>query len=154
MHGEPPPTQALALGADLVLHSATKYLAGHNDVLAGAIAGKADIVRSVRALHNVLGGVIGEHCARVGMPSRLHGIPLTSWMHLRVFADPHASYLVLRGMKTLGLRVEKHNRSAMEIATRLEAHPRIAKVHYPGLASHPDHAIAKARVWRWHSEPV
>lgn len=110
--------QALALGADLVLHSATKYLAGHNDVLAGAIAGKADIVRSVRALHNVLGGVI----------------------------DPHASYLVLRGMKTLGLRVEKHNRSAMEIATRLEAHPRIAKVHYPGLASHPDHAIAKAQM--------
>jgi len=65
-------------------------------------------------MHNILGGVI----------------------------DAHASYLLLRGMKTLGLRVEHQNRTALEIAKRLEAHPKIARVHYPGLASHPDHAIA------------
>lgn len=68
----------------------------------------------VRHMHNILGGVI----------------------------DPHAAYLLLRGMKTLGLRVEHQNRIAMEIAKRLEAHPKIARVHYPGLESHPDHAIA------------
>jgi cystathionine beta-lyase/cystathionine gamma-synthase len=68
----------------------------------------------VRSMHNILGGVI----------------------------DAHASYLLLRGMKTLGLRVEHQNRTAMEIAKRLEAHPKVARVHYPGLPSHSDHAIA------------
>lgn len=110
--------QAIALGADLVIHSATKYLAGHNDVLAGAIAGKADLVAAVRAMHNVLGGTI----------------------------DPHASYLLLRGMKTLDLRVERQNRTALEIARRLEAHSKVLRVHYPGLESHPDHAIAVAQM--------
>ncbi|GAB4822198.1 hypothetical protein N2152v2_009244 [Parachlorella kessleri] len=111
-------SQPLKLGADLVIHSATKYLAGHNDVLAGAIAGKAELVAAVRAMHNVLGGTI----------------------------DPHASYLLLRGMKTLDLRVQRHNSTAMLIARRLEAHPKIARVHYPGLESHPDHAIAVAQM--------
>ena len=106
--------QALSLGADLVIHSATKYLAGHNDVLAGAIAGRADLVAAVRAMHNVLGGTI----------------------------DPHAAYLLLRGMKTLDLRVERQNATATEFAKRLSGHPKIAKVHYPGLESHPDHEIA------------
>ena len=110
--------KAIALGADLVLHSATKYLAGHNDVLAGAIAGRADLVATIRSLHNVLGGVI----------------------------DPHAAYLLLRGMKTLDLRVERHNRSATEIARRLAEHPKVDCVHYPGLASHPDHRIAKQQM--------
>lgn len=110
--------QALALGADLVIHSATKYLAGHNDVLAGAIAGKADLVDKVRGMHNILGGVI----------------------------DPHASYLLLRGMKTLDLRVERHNRSALTIAQRLAEHPRVQRVHYPGLECHPDHQIAKKQM--------
>eukprot|EP00879_Flechtneria_rotunda_P005022 GHRR01005298.1.p1 GENE.GHRR01005298.1~~GHRR01005298.1.p1 ORF type:complete len:486 (+),score=106.21 GHRR01005298.1:147-1604(+) len=107
-------SRALAFGADLVIHSATKYLAGHNDVLAGAICGSEDLVEQVRLMHNVLGGVI----------------------------DAHASYLLLRGMKTLDLRVERQNKSAMEIAKRLEAHPNIVRVHYPGLPSHPDHDIA------------
>ncbi|KAF8070885.1 CGS1 [Scenedesmus sp. PABB004] len=107
-------SRALALGADLVIHSATKYLAGHNDVLAGAIAGSADLVEQVRSMHNILGGVI----------------------------DAHAAYLLLRGMKTLGLRVEHQNRTALELARRLEGHPKISRVHYPGLPSHPDHAIA------------
>ena len=106
--------QALSLGADLVIHSATKYLAGHNDVLAGAIAGRTDLVAAVRAMHNVLGGTI----------------------------DPHAAYLLLRGMKTLDLRVQRQNASASEFARRLSEHPKIAHVHYPGLPSHPDHAIA------------
>ena len=106
--------QAIPLGADLVLHSATKYLAGHNDVLAGAIAGRSDLVTAVRAMHNILGGTI----------------------------DPHAAYLLLRGMKTLDLRVQRQNASAMELARRLEAHPQVQRVHYPGLESHPDHAIA------------
>jgi cystathionine beta-lyase/cystathionine gamma-synthase len=88
--------QALALGADLVLHSATKYLAGHNDVLAGALAGSPELVGKVREFHHIMGGVV----------------------------DPHAAYLLLRGMKTLELRVERHNASAMEIAKRLEKHPK------------------------------
>ncbi|GLC37442.1 cAMP-dependent protein kinase regulatory subunit Cgs1 [Pleodorina starrii] len=110
--------QALALGADLVLHSATKYLAGHNDVLAGALCGKTELVAKVREFHHIMGGVV----------------------------DPHAAYLLLRGLKTLDLRVERHNRSAMEIARRLEKHPKIDRVWYPGLESHPDHAIANRQM--------
>lgn len=110
--------RALELGADLVLHSATKYMAGHNDVLAGVLAGKEALVSRVKTLHNILGGVV----------------------------DPHAAYLVLRGLKTLGLRVERHNKTALEIARRLEAHPKVLKVHYPGLESHRDHNIAKAQM--------
>lgn len=107
--------RALELGADLVIHSATKYLAGHNDVLAGVVAGNADLVTSIRSLHNVLGGVV----------------------------DPHAAYLLLRGMKTLDLRVKQHNATAMELSKRLEAHPMVEEVWYPGLESHPDHVIAE-----------
>jgi len=104
----------LALGADLVIHSATKYLAGHNDVLAGAIAGRKDLIAAVRKMHHVLGGTI----------------------------DPHASYLLLRGMKTLDLRVQRQNATALEIARRLNDHPKIVRVHYPGLECHPDHDVA------------
>jgi cystathionine gamma-synthase len=110
--------RALDLGADIVLHSATKYMAGHNDVLAGVIAGRPDLVQAIRAMHNVLGGVI----------------------------DPHAAYLLLRGLKTLDLRVERQNETAMTLARALEDHPRIECVHYPGLDSHRDHAIAKAQM--------
>ena len=106
--------QAILLGADLVIHSATKYLAGHQDVLAGAIAGRSDLVASIRKMHHVLGGTI----------------------------DPHASYLVLRGMKTLDVRVQRQNETGMELARRLSEHPKIAHVHYPGLENHPDHHIA------------
>lgn len=106
--------KALALGADLVIHSATKYMAGHNDVLCGAIAGRPDLVQPVRSMHNVLGGVM----------------------------DPHAAYLLLRGLKTLELRVQRQNQTALRLAKALEDHPKIVRVHYPGLPSHPDHAIA------------
>jgi len=108
----------ITLGADLVIHSATKYLAGHNDVLAGCIAGKTEHIEKVRQFHNVLGGVI----------------------------DPHASYMLIRGMKTLGVRVARQNDNALRIARFLEAHPKIEKVHYPGLESHPEHEIAKRQM--------
>jgi cystathionine gamma-synthase len=110
--------QALALGADLVLHSVTKYLAGHNDVLAGALVGKEAFIRPIRELHGVLGGVI----------------------------DPHAAYLVLRGMKTLALRVARANENAMAIARFLEQHDKIERVHYPGLPSHRDHTVARRQM--------
>jgi cystathionine gamma-synthase len=110
--------RALALGSDLVLHSGTKYMAGHNDVLAGVLAGRSELVQAIRSMHNVLGGVI----------------------------DPHAAYLLLRGLKTLDLRVQRHNATALRLAAALEAHPAVARVHYPGLPSHPDHAIAAAQM--------
>jgi cystathionine gamma-synthase len=104
----------LDYGADLVLHSATKYLAGHNDLLAGVIAGSRELVKPLREAAGVLGGVL----------------------------DPHAAYLLLRGMKTLDLRVARHNENGLRVARWLETHPRVSRVFYPGLASHPDHAIA------------
>lgn len=110
--------KAIALGADMVLHSATKYYAGHNDVLAGSLSGSRRCIEAVRALHNVLGGVV----------------------------DAHAAYLILRGMKTLDLRVQRQNVSALRLARFLEDHPKIATVHYPGLASHPEHHIAKKQM--------
>ncbi len=83
-----------------MLHSATKYLGGHNDVLAGALAGKRELVDKVRTFHHIMGGVV----------------------------DPHAAYLLLRGIKTLDLRVERQNKTCMEIARRLEKHPMIDRV--------------------------
>jgi cystathionine gamma-synthase len=102
-------------GIDLVVHSATKYLAGHNDVLAGAVAGPSGLVSLVRDLRNVLGGIL----------------------------DPHAAYLVHRGIKTLAVRVKQQSATAMALAQTLEAHPRVRRVWYPGLPSHPDHAVAR-----------
>ncbi|CAK9238577.1 unnamed protein product [Sphagnum jensenii] len=110
--------QALALGADLVLQSATKYLAGHNDVLAGSLSGSKKCLTPVRALHNVLGGVL----------------------------DPNAAYLILRGLKTLHIRVRQQNATAIKLARTLEAHPKVVRVHYPGLESHPEHSIAKRQM--------
>jgi cystathionine gamma-synthase len=103
-----------AFGVDLVVHSATKYLAGHNDVLAGVVCGPTGLVSMVRDLRGVLGSV----------------------------CDPHAAFLVGRGIKTLALRVERQNATAQAVAERLEKHPRIERVYYPGLRSHPSHAVA------------
>lgn len=108
----------LELGADLVLHSCTKYHGGHNDLLAGAVCGSADLVSLVRDLRGVLGGVL----------------------------DPHAAFLLLRGMKTLPLRVRQQNETALAVARFLEADPRVQRVFYPGLESHPDHAVALAQM--------
>ena len=104
----------ISFGVDLVVHSATKYLAGHNDVLAGFVTGSAHLVSLVRDARGVLGGVL----------------------------DPHAAFLVGRGIKTLGVRVERQNATALAVARMLEAHPVVERVYYPLLESHPSHAVA------------
>jgi cystathionine beta-lyase/cystathionine gamma-synthase len=105
----------LEQGMDLVMHSATKYLAGHSDVTAGVIAGSRAQVGAVRDRARVWGPAL----------------------------DPHAAWLLERGMKTLAVRMERHNRNGMAVAKWAEGHPGVARVHYPGLASHPDHAVAE-----------
>jgi cystathionine gamma-synthase len=104
----------LADGADLVLHSATKYLGGHNDLLAGVVAGPAAELAPIREAAGVLGGIL----------------------------DPHAAWLLLRGMKTLALRMERHNATGLRVARWLEEQPKVRRVWYPGLESHPDYAVA------------
>jgi cystathionine gamma-synthase len=106
--------RALDDGADLVIHSATKYLGGHNDLLAGVVLGPAEMVAPIREAVGVLGGVL----------------------------DAHAAYLLLRGIKTLGIRMARHNENGARVARWLEAHPKIRRVWYPGLESHPDYAVA------------
>lgn len=101
-------------GADLVVHSCTKFLGGHNDLLGGAVSGAAALISAIRDFRGVMGGVM----------------------------DPHSAYLLIRGMKTLALRVERQSASALAIASYLEQHPRVSRLHYPGLASHPDHQVA------------
>ena len=105
-------------GADLVLHSATKYLSGHNDLLAGTLTGKAEVVDKVRKALGVLGGII----------------------------DSHGAWLLLRGLKTLAIRMQSHNANGQAVAEYLESHPKIRQVWYPGLPSHPDHEVAKAQM--------
>lgn len=108
----------IEFGMDLVLQSATKYLAGHNDILAGAVLGRTELVDRIRNLHKSMGGLI----------------------------DPHCCYLLLRGLKTFPLRVERQNESALKIAEYLENHPRIKKVYYPFLKSHPHYNVAKEQM--------
>jgi cystathionine gamma-synthase len=108
----------VTFGIDLVVHSATKYLAGHNDVLAGVVCGSSGLVSMIRDLRGVLGGV----------------------------CDPHAAFLVGRGIKTLALRLARQNATALALAQRLEGHPSVERVFYPGLASHPSHAVASAQM--------
>ncbi len=105
----------LEMGFDLSLHSATKYLNGHSDIVAGAVIGKSNLIEKVTHKLNHLGGSL----------------------------DPHAAFLLHRGIKTLALRVKQHNESAVQIAHFLEKHPAVAKVNYPGLESHPNHERAK-----------
>ncbi len=101
-------------GVDLIIHSVTKYLAGHNDLLAGCVTGSFNITTALRQSQGILGAVL----------------------------DPHCAYLILRGLKTLGLRMRQHNESGLRIARFLEDHPKIRRVWYPGLESHPDHEVA------------
>jgi cystathionine gamma-synthase len=106
-------------GIDLIVHSATKYLSGHNDVMAGVVAGSSALISLVRDVRHVMGAV----------------------------CDPHAAYLVHRGLKTLALRVQQQNDSSQAIAEALQQHRRVKQVWYPGLPSHPSHAVA-ARLMR------
>jgi len=108
----------LAEGVDLVIHSCTKYLGGHNDLMAGAVCGRAGLVQAIKDLRGVLGGVL----------------------------DPQSAFLLIRGLKTLPLRVQRQNQTALEVAAWLERHPRVRQVFYPGLESHPDHAIARRQM--------
>ena len=105
-------------GVDYVLHSATKYLGGHNDLLAGVICGSTEQLESVRNLRGILGSV----------------------------NSPHNLYLLERGLKTFALRMERHNENGMRVAEFLESHPRVERVYYPGLKSHPSHQIAAAQM--------
>ena len=108
----------LDLGADLVVHSATKCLGGHADALGGVLCGGRDLVARVYHYREITGAAL----------------------------DPTAAYLLLRGMKTLQLRVERQNASALAIARHLAAHPAIASVHYPGLDTDPGHAVASRQM--------
>lgn len=109
----------LELGADVVHHSTTKYLGGHSDVVGGALVTSDDALHErLRFLQNAVGGVPG---------------PFDSW-------------LVLRGLKTLAVRMRQHSQNAEQIARYLEAHPRVRRVYYPGLASHPRHALARQQM--------
>ncbi len=102
-------------GIDLVIHSVTKYLSGHNDLMAGVLIGSYDMITPLRQAQGLFGQVVA----------------------------PHTAYLILRGVKTLALRVERQNANGLAIARYLEAHPKVRRVWYPGLESHRDHELAK-----------
>ena len=108
----------LEFGVDIVIHSATKFLGGHNDLLAGAVLGSRELVGGVRALQAVTGAVV----------------------------DPFAAYLLVRGLKTFALRIERQNANAQALAEFLAAHRKVAAVHYPGLPSHSEHDIARKQM--------
>jgi cystathionine beta-lyase/cystathionine gamma-synthase len=108
----------ITLGADLVMHSLTKSLAGHSDLIGGALVGSRARMDTARALLKVLGGCL----------------------------DPHAAFLTLRGLRTLHLRVERQCRTALGLARHFEGHPALRRVLYPGLESHPGHAVAKRQM--------
>jgi len=108
----------LELGFDLALHSATKYLAGHSDIVAGAVAGSRELLGKVREMMVSLGGSM----------------------------DPDPAYLLIRGLKTLEIRVRRQSETALAVASFLERHPKIERVHYPGLPSHPDYHLAKQQM--------
>jgi cystathionine gamma-synthase len=108
----------LEFGIDLVVHSATKYLGGHNDLLAGAVLGSAELVDGIRALQAVTGAIV----------------------------DPFVAFLLVRGLKTFALRIARQNANALALAEFLAAHPRVSAVHYAGLPSHPQHQVARRQM--------
>ncbi len=108
----------LEWGVDFVMHSATKFLGGHNDLLAGAVLGSRDLIGGIRALQATTGATV----------------------------DPFAAYLLVRGLKTFALRMERQNANAERLAEFLAAHPRVERVHYAGLPSHPGHDVAKKQM--------
>lgn len=114
--------QPLALGADLVLHSSTKYIGGHSDVVGGAlVTSDPGLIEKLRYLINAAGPI----------------------------ASPFDSFLILRGLKTLAVRMERHCQNAMEVALMLAGHPAVAEVFYPGLIEHPQHDLARRQMWNY-----
>lgn len=116
--GSPINQRPYTLGIDLVMHSATKYLGGHSDIIAGTVSGSKELMAEVRSAAKLLGGTM----------------------------DPFASFLLDRGIKTLGVRVQRHNSNASFLSEKLSQDTRIKKIHYPGLPSHPQHDIAKKQM--------
>jgi cystathionine beta-lyase/cystathionine gamma-synthase len=110
--------QPILMGVDLVMHSATKYLNGHSDVTAGVLAGRSALIDQILKLRKLVGTIL----------------------------DPSAAYALGRGLKTLGVRVDRHNTNALAVAQWLEQDGRVQTVYYPGLSSHPDHAIASKQM--------
>ena len=110
--------QPLNLGCDLVVHSATKYLSGHGDILAGAVIGSRDLIKELMRTRELTGGCL----------------------------DAHAAWLLIRGLKTLPLRMARHNQTALAVARFLDGHPGVARVLYPGLKKHPHHAVATSQM--------
>ncbi len=110
--------QPLKLGADLVVHSATKFLGGHSDAMGGVLCGSADLVESVFRYREITGATL----------------------------HPMSAYLLLRGLKTLSLRIERQNSNALRLAQHLQNHSKVESVFYPGLPTHPGHSIAKAQM--------
>jgi cystathionine beta-lyase/cystathionine gamma-synthase len=110
--------QPLKLGADLVIHSTTKYLGGHSDVVGGAVIGPKELLQAIAFYQNAAGGVPG----------------------------PFDAFLTLRGLKTLAVRMERHCANARALAEWLSKHPRVERLYYPGLPSHPGHEIARRQM--------
>jgi cystathionine gamma-synthase len=108
----------LDFGIDLVMHSATKYLGGHNDLLAGVVVGNANMIAALREAQGMLGGI----------------------------TDPNTAYLLLRGIKTFALRMQRHNANGLALARFLEGQGRVRRVYYPGLESHPSYVIARRQM--------
>jgi cystathionine gamma-synthase len=105
-------------GVDLVIHSATKYLGGHNDLLAGAVIGSSQVLARIEEARGVLGGM----------------------------GTPYDAYLLLRGLKTLDLRVRRQNENGQRVAEFLDGHPAVARVYYPGLPTHPEYEVARRQM--------
>jgi cystathionine beta-lyase/cystathionine gamma-synthase len=111
-------TRPAELGIDLVMHSGTKFFSGHSDLICGVVAGRTDLINKIHETRTTLGGNM----------------------------DPHAAWLLLRGIKTLVVRVQQQNRNALAVARFLAQHAKVRQVHYPFLEDHPEHAIAKAQM--------
>jgi len=108
----------LEQGIDIVIHSTTKYLGGHNDLMGGVVLGKTDFIAAIKEFRGVLGGIM----------------------------DPHSAYLLIRGLKSFALRMERQNSNGIKLARFLSQHPKIRKVYYPGLETHPQHELAKRQM--------
>lgn len=108
----------IALGIDLVTHSATKYLGGHSDIVAGVVAGAADRIQKIQSFRSMIGSIL----------------------------DPFAAWLLIRGLRTLPVRMERHQRNGLQVAQWLAERPEIERVNHPGLTSHPQHALAQRQM--------